>query len=124
MGWSPVVRGLGIAATGAVMVGAAIVALSCAYIGRWNITTVALLVSAAAGIAFKQWFRPFIDRLGVDSSPCPAKTPEFLRPSRLVLPHTLKFVQEREVAEHDFFTGAHLDSSTRVRAVTAVGGRA
>ena len=31
-------RGLAIAATGAVMVGAAIVALSCAYIARWNIT--------------------------------------------------------------------------------------
>ena len=62
MGWGPVVRGLGIAATGAVMVGAAIVALSCAYIARWNITTVALLVSAAAGIAFKRWFRPFIER--------------------------------------------------------------
>jgi solute:Na+ symporter, SSS family len=74
VGWSPVVRGLGIAATGSVMVGAAIVALSCAYIGRWNITTVALLVSAATGIAFKQWFRPFIDRLGA-STIVPASTP-------------------------------------------------
>jgi solute:Na+ symporter, SSS family len=74
VGWSPVVRGLGIAASGSVMVGAAIVALSCAYIGRWNITTVALLVSAATGIAFKQWFRPFIDRLGA-STIVPASTP-------------------------------------------------
>ena len=73
VGWSPVLRGLGIAATGSVMVGAAIVALSCAYIGRWNITTVALLVSAATGIAFKQWFRPFIDRLG--ATIVPASTP-------------------------------------------------
>ena len=62
-GWEPVVRGLGIAATGATMVGAAIVALSCAFIGRWTVTSVALIVSAAAGLAFKQWFRPFIQRL-------------------------------------------------------------
>ncbi len=64
MGWSPVVRGLGIAATGAVMVGAATVALSCAYIARWNIAAITVVVSGVAGLAFKQWFRPFIDRLG------------------------------------------------------------
>ena len=62
-GWGPVVRGLGIATTGATMVGAAIVALSCAFIGRWTVTGVALIVSAVAGLAFKMWFRPFIQRL-------------------------------------------------------------
>jgi hypothetical protein len=45
------------------MVGAAIVALSCAFIGRWTVTGVALIVSAVAGLAFKLWFRPFIQRL-------------------------------------------------------------
>ena len=67
VGWSTGRARIGIAAIGALMVGAAIMALSCAYIARWNISTVALLVSAAAGVAFKQWFRPFIDRLGAST---------------------------------------------------------
>jgi solute:Na+ symporter, SSS family len=63
LGWEPVRRGLGIAATGALMVGAAVVALSCAFIGRWNVTSLALLLSAIAAIGFKRWFRPFVQRL-------------------------------------------------------------
>jgi solute:Na+ symporter, SSS family len=62
-GWSPVVRGLAIALTGAIMVGAAVVALSCAFIGRWDVTASALLLSATAAVGFKTWFRPFIRRL-------------------------------------------------------------
>jgi hypothetical protein len=62
-GWTPVLRGLGIAATGAVMVGAAVVALSCAFVGRWTVMAVSLVVSAVAGVAFRRWFRPFIDRI-------------------------------------------------------------
>jgi hypothetical protein len=61
VGWRPVFRGLGIAAVGAVMVGAATIALSCAYIGRWGVAAAAVAVGAGAGILFKQQFRPFID---------------------------------------------------------------
>ena len=73
VGWQPVARGLAIAATGAVMVGAAVVALSCAYIARWNITGAALLVSVAAAVAFKQSFRSFLNRLEA-STIVPAST--------------------------------------------------
>jgi SSS family solute:Na+ symporter len=59
-GWSPVVRGLGIAACGAVAVGAAIVALSSAYVARWKVVATALLVAGVAGTAFKRWFMPFV----------------------------------------------------------------
>ena len=62
-GWRPILDGLGVALTGAVMVGAAIVALSCAYVARWNVAATALLVSVAAGVGFKKWFRPFVNRL-------------------------------------------------------------
>jgi hypothetical protein len=63
LGWQPVVQGLGIATAGAVMVGAVTIALSCAYIGRWNVAVTAVAVSAGAGVLFKQQFRRFIDRL-------------------------------------------------------------
>jgi solute:Na+ symporter, SSS family len=62
-GWTPVWRGLGIAATGAVMVGAAVIALSCAFIARWETAGIAVMVSAGAGAAFKTWFRPFVRQL-------------------------------------------------------------
>ncbi len=73
-GWQPVARGLAIAATGTVMVGAAVVALSCAYIARWNITGAALLMSVAAAVAFKRSFRSFLNRLEA-STIVPASTP-------------------------------------------------
>lgn len=63
IGWAPVFRGLGIASSGAIMVGAAIIALSCAFVGRWNVTAVALIGSTVAAALFKKWFRPFIQRL-------------------------------------------------------------
>ena len=63
VGWQPVVQGLGIATIGAVMVGAATIALSCTFIGRWSVAAAAILVSAGAGVLFKQQFRPFIDQL-------------------------------------------------------------
>jgi Na+/proline symporter len=62
-GWQPIARGLGIALAGATMVGAAVVALSCAYIARWSITATALLVSVVAAAAFKKSFRSFLQRL-------------------------------------------------------------
>jgi hypothetical protein len=74
VGWQPVARGLAIAATGTVMVGAAVVALSCAYIARWNTTGTALLVSVAAAVAFKRSFRSFLNRLEA-STIVPASTP-------------------------------------------------
>jgi hypothetical protein len=45
------------------MVGAAVVALSCAYVARWDIAAIALLVGIVAGFLFKQSFRPFIEGL-------------------------------------------------------------
>jgi Na+/proline symporter len=71
-GWGPIARGLGLAAAGATMVGAAVVALSCAFVGRWNVTGISVLVSAGAAVGFKHWFRPFIESLDVrlgDSAP-------------------------------------------------------
>ena len=62
-GWRPIGRGLGIAATGAIMVGAAVIALSCAFVGRWSAATGGLAVTVAAGLAFKRWFGPFIGEL-------------------------------------------------------------
>jgi len=62
-GWRPVFRGLGIAVTGAVMVGAGIVAISCAFVARWDVTVAAMMVSAFAGVAFKKWFGPFVEAL-------------------------------------------------------------
>ncbi len=62
----PIVEGLGIAACGAVTIGAAVVALSCAYVGRGRATAAALLISAAAGLAFRRWFGPFIARFDAD----------------------------------------------------------
>ena len=40
------------------MVAAGIVAWSCAQVGRWNLTIVALLVSIVAGTAFRASFDP------------------------------------------------------------------
>jgi solute:Na+ symporter, SSS family len=62
-GWRPVLRGCGLAACGAVMVGGGTVALSCAFVGRWNAAGLALLVGAIAGAAFRRWFRPFVAAL-------------------------------------------------------------
>jgi solute:Na+ symporter, SSS family len=59
-GWAPVVRGLGIATTGAVMVGAAVVALTMLYVARWDAAAGASAVSAAAAVGFRRWFIPFV----------------------------------------------------------------
>jgi Na+/proline symporter len=63
-GWPPVYRGFGIAATGAVMVGTGIVALSCAYVGQWNVAGAAILLTVGTGVAFRRWFGPFVEALG------------------------------------------------------------
>ena len=63
VGWLPVIQGLGIAALGAIMVGAVTIAASCAYVGRGGVAAAALGVGAGAGVLFKRQFRPFIDRL-------------------------------------------------------------
>jgi Na+/proline symporter len=60
VGWAPVARGLGIAGLGAVMVGAAVVALSSAYVARWDTVVVALALSFVAGAGFRRWFMPFV----------------------------------------------------------------
>ena len=76
VGWQPVVQGLGIATIGAVMVGAVTIALSCAFIGRWSVAAAAIVVSARAGVLFKQKFRPFIDRLDPGGAANAASAPE------------------------------------------------
>jgi Na+/proline symporter len=63
-GWAPVVRGLGIAACGAVMVGAAVIALSSAYVAQWNVAAVALAAGAVAGVVFRRSFIPFVTAFG------------------------------------------------------------
>ncbi|MCC7010316.1 MAG: hypothetical protein IT184_16025 [Acidobacteria bacterium] len=60
LGWAPIARGLGIAALGATMVGAAIIALSTAYVGRWPIVAIAAAVSLVTGLAFKRTFGSFV----------------------------------------------------------------
>jgi SSS family solute:Na+ symporter len=81
VGWQPVVQGLGIATAGAVMVGAVTIALSGAYIGRWGVAATAVVVSAGAGVLFKQQFRPFIDRLDHGRAAVVASAPESDVPS-------------------------------------------
>jgi hypothetical protein len=62
-GWTPLYRGFGIAAIGAAMVGTGIVALSCAYVGQWNVAAVAILLAVGTGVAFRMWFGPFVEAL-------------------------------------------------------------
>ena len=59
-GWRPVYRGLGIAAAGAIMVGACVIALSCAFVARWPVAGGALVVALVTGVVFKRTFGPFI----------------------------------------------------------------
>jgi len=60
VGWPPVARGFGIAAVGALMVGGAIIALSLAYVARWDVAGVAVAVSLLAGLVFRRYFIPFV----------------------------------------------------------------
>ena len=71
VGWTPIFRGLGIAVCGAVMVGAAIVALSCAYVGRWDVAALALAAAVVSGLAFKKWFAPFVQACENDATSPP-----------------------------------------------------
>jgi hypothetical protein len=45
------------------MVGTGIVALSCAYVGQWNVAAAAILLTVGTGVAFRQWFGPFVEAL-------------------------------------------------------------
>lgn len=65
LGWRPIVRGLGIAVVGAVMVSAGIVALSSLYIGRWGVAGVSAATCLTAGVYFKLAFGRFMAFLGV-----------------------------------------------------------
>jgi Na+/proline symporter len=60
VGWAPVARGLAIAAIGAVMVGSGIIALSLAYVARWDVAGGALVVGLVAGLVFRRYFIPFV----------------------------------------------------------------
>jgi hypothetical protein len=64
-GWNPILRGLGIAALGAIMVGAGIIALSSAYVSRWGVVLCALLMGSVAGLAFRRCFVPFVKEFDV-----------------------------------------------------------
>jgi Na+/proline symporter len=59
-GGRPVVRGFAIASVGAVMVGAAVIALSMAYVGRWDAVAAFLIVAAGAGLLFRRSFMAFV----------------------------------------------------------------
>jgi hypothetical protein len=63
VGPRPIVRGMGIAALGAIMVGSGIIALSCAYGARWHAAVSATLVCAVAGLAFRRSFSGFVGSL-------------------------------------------------------------
>lgn len=63
----PLLRGLAIALSGTVMAGAGIIALSCAYVARWNVVAVAAVVAIAAGLLFRSGFRSFT--AGAESTP-------------------------------------------------------
>jgi hypothetical protein len=69
VGWQPVIRGLFIALIGAAMVGSAIIALSCAYIARWDIVAAAGGASTVTAVAFRRWFRPFVSSLAANIPP-------------------------------------------------------
>ena len=60
VGWAPVARGFLIAGVGALMVGGGIIALSLAYVARWDVAAVALVASLLAGLAFRRYFIPFV----------------------------------------------------------------
>ena len=60
VGWAPVAKGFGIAAVGALMVGGGIIALSLAYVARWDVAGVAVAVSLLAGLVFRRYFIPFV----------------------------------------------------------------
>ena len=42
------------------MVGAGIIAMSFAYVARWDVAAVALVVSLLAGLVFRRYFIPFV----------------------------------------------------------------
>jgi Na+/proline symporter len=66
-GWRPVMRGLAIAGSGAVMVGGSVIALSTAYVGRWTVSLSALAVSLVIGLGFKRTFARFVEKTGAAS---------------------------------------------------------
>jgi solute:Na+ symporter, SSS family len=59
-GAAPIARGIGVAAAGAVMIGAAVIALSCAYVARWTPAVTALALSAVSALIFRRYFRHYI----------------------------------------------------------------
>lgn len=59
-----ILRGMILALVGAVMIGSAVIALSCAYVARWNVAAMSLLVFATAAVTFRKSFGPYLKRLG------------------------------------------------------------
>ena len=59
-GGRPIARGFAIAVAGATMVGAAVIALSMAYVGRWGMAGGFVAASAVAGVVFRRSFIPFV----------------------------------------------------------------
>jgi Na+/proline symporter len=57
-------RGMAVAFAGAVMIGAAVIALSCAWVAQWSIAAAALLVFSAAAFVFRQTFGPYVENQG------------------------------------------------------------
>ncbi len=72
-GHEPIIKGLGIAALGAVMVGAGTISVSCLYIARWHTAALAAGVALVAGVFFKINFAQYMHTLRVedDTDPVP-----------------------------------------------------
>ncbi len=57
---SPIFAGLLVAFLGTVTTSAGVIALSCAYIGRWTVATIAVSISVVAGVLFKIGYGKFM----------------------------------------------------------------
>jgi solute:Na+ symporter, SSS family len=60
-GVRPIFRGLGIAALGAIMVGAGVLLLSCLYVGRWDSAACAAVAFVVSGLLFKATFARYME---------------------------------------------------------------
>ena len=68
-GWVPITRGLGVAVLGLMMTASGTIALSSAYVGRWTIAFVSLLVCILAAASFKTGYAAHLRRIEPDLTP-------------------------------------------------------
>ena len=65
----PIVAGFGVAALGMLTTAAATVAVTSAYVARWNVLAVCIAVALIAGVLFKLSYARYMDRLEADLQP-------------------------------------------------------